>query len=236
MDEFGDRQPWRKEVRFRFQVSAIANFIADALAAYRFAPPGSPGGAQRDTAAHDVTCGSFALAQATGRAQSEIMLPRPLDRATFGRVASLIGPGARRAEIAWLGDTGLGVVGYVPGAGIIGAYAGSHLVASVLYRDFIRKPIAEVTRWAVTSNPVPAPLPASSVDLTTFVKGLSPHRTSHRAIAAALLGVEGRTDAAIVRRFPRTDFDLPGVISWRTAAQADSRPRRAIPPSRGSSL
>ncbi|OJY45979.1 hypothetical protein [Pseudonocardia sp. 73-21] len=208
-----------------YQLAHIATFLADGVARHHRARTS----AERAAALRDLGGGRAALEHALG-ATAAVPLPTPIDTATFHAARGLVAEVPRWAQVvslAPIGQSGWGVVGYVPGVGPVGARTPSRPTAEAVHHHMLTQPASELAPWAITDKARVAPQAPDRVDLATFARDLDPSRDRDRAVARHLRGLDRRSDAAIRERFAGIDLDAPLVV--RPPAP---RPRPAARPSR----
>lgn len=198
-----------------YQLAQIATFVAERLARHRTARRGRAGVPDRAQAVRDLALAATALDAAGGAVEpgpNGELLPRPLDAATYAEARGLLTPGHRWADVVSMapaGGTGWAVIGNVPGVGPVGAQVATRAMAEGLMAHVLTMPAAAVAPWVVVREPVAVPTLPKQIDLAAAVEYLDPGCSEHRAVAAAMRGVDRRTDLAIRKRFRGVDLDAP---------------------------
>ena len=216
-----------------YQLAQIATFVAERLARHRTSRRGRAGVPVRGEAVRDLALAATALDAATGAGEpgpNGELLPRPIDAATYAQARGLLTTGQRWADIVSMapaGGQGWAVVGYVPGVGPVGAQVATREMAQGLMAHVVTMPAAAVVPWAMVREPVAVPTLPQQIDLAAAVEHLDPDRPENRAVAAALRGVNRRTDLAIQKRFRGVDLDAPLVV----VPTSPSQPAAAAQPS-----
>jgi hypothetical protein len=205
-----------------YQLAHIATFLADRLARHRTATTR----ADRAVALRDLGGGRTALEQAMN-GLTPMPLPAPTDRETFHAARGLAAMGPRWAQVVSLapvGEPGWAVIGYVPGAGPVGARTTSRPIADAVHHHLMTQPAAELAPWAITDREYKVPETPDRVDLAGVARSLDPASDRDRAVARHLRGLHPRVDAAISGRFAQVDLDAPLVVRPPAPPRPGSQP------------